>query len=720
MIVLLVLIAAGPTAAAEPAAVGPEPANTVEAAYHFALAKLLVEESAFEQAQRAFQRALELDDSDPYVYLELARFHLRLSQLWHSADSRLEHLRSAAAYAEEALRRQPENLDFLRSHAQIQMHLGEHQTTALARAEDAFETLRRKVPGDLQILTSLGQIYLWSNRSAEAAEVLREASSYLPNHRMILTMLVEALLGAGAMEEAEGALARLVATDPSSLDHRLKLAQLRSQRADHRGAAEVLREAPEDIRADSRLRQSLARELHLSGDNEAALDTVDQLLEDYPDVRSLRQLRVSILAGMVRYGDAITELQALIASGDGDHPRQSQDLMLLCRLLERVGRAAEAVEKLRARLAQDSESLEVKLTLAGILERRQQAGEAADLLAPDIAGASLAELEVLAPALAELLVRDDRAGEAAAVLAAAAERAAADYRELADRLRLRRLLVMAFAEDWPRLTESAPELLAATDDAVRVGAHMLMADALVATDRLGDALELLAAAAGEGDDERRLLARRLEILFANDRGEEAQELLRAVTADGGAEDLLFAARSFQRSARWGEAIAVAERLLEQQPESIPALFLLGTARERRGTRASAIAAFRRLLALAPEHAPTLNYLGYMWAEAGENLPEALEMIKRAVALDPDNGAYVDSLGWTYYQLGRLEQAREHLEWAVRLIPDDATLLEHLGDLYLKLDQRPLARDCYRQAVELAGENLTAVRRKLETLEEEGL
>ncbi|MCP4656873.1 MAG: tetratricopeptide repeat protein [bacterium] len=718
IIALCLLLVAGP-AATEPAGAPPEPAKAVEAAYHFARAKLLVEESAFEEAQRAFQRALELDDSEPYCYLELARFHLRLAQLWHAAESRLEHLQSAAGYAEEALRRQPENLDFLRSHAQIQMRLGEHQPAALARAQEAFETLRRMVPGDLQILTSLGQLYLWSNRPGEAAEVLREASSYLPNHRMILTMLVEALLGAGESEEAEIALARLVASDPSSLDHRLKLAQLRSQRADHRGAAEVLREAPEDIRADSRLQQSLARELHLSGDNEAALDTVDHLLEDYPDAGSLRQLRVSILAGLVRYGDAIAELESLISS-DGDNPRHLQDLMLLCRLLERVGRSAEAVEKLRSRLAQDSESLELKLTLAGILERRDQAGEAADILAPEIAGASLSELEVLAPALAELLVRAGRGDQAAAVLAAAAERSAADYSELADRLRLRQLLVTAFAEDWPRLVELAPDLLAATDADVRVGAHLLLADALVATDRLGDALELLAAAEGEGDDERRLLAKRVEILSDNDRDQEAQELLRGVTADGGAEDLLFAARSLQRSARWAEVVVLAERLLEQQPESLTALFLLGTAQERNGARASAIAAFRRLLALAPEHAPTLNYLGYMWAEAGENLPEALDMIKRAVAFDPDNGAYVDSLGWTYYQLGRLEQAREALEWAVRLVPDDATILEHLGDLYLKLEELNLARDCYRQAVELDGENLAAVRRKLQTLEEEGL
>jgi len=734
MIIALGLLLAAGTAAdlgaranASPAPGTPakvDTARVVEAAYYFALAKMLVEESAFDEAQHAFLRGLELDDSDSYAYLELARFHFQLAQLWHADESRLEHLRSAAGYAEEALRRQPENPDFLRSHAQIQMRLGEHELAALPRAEEAFESLRRKVPGDLQVLTSLGQIYLWSNRPAKAVEVLQEASTYLPNHRMILTMLVEALLEAGDSEEAEIALARLVAIQPGSLDHRLKLAQLRSQRADHRGAAEVLREAPEEIRDDSRLRQSLARELHLAGENEAALDTVDYLLEDFPDVRSLRQLRISILAGMVRYRDAIVELESLIGN-EAENPRYLQDLLLLCRLLERVGRSAEAAEKLRAQLARrpGDASLELQLTLAGILERQDRTSEAADLLAREIAGAPVEQLEMLAPALAEVLLRADRADEASAVLAAAAERSAnangAD-RELADGLRLRQLAVLAIEENWDELVELAPELVANPAEEVRVGARLLLADALAATDRLDEALELLAAGDGGADSARRLLAGRVEILFDHDREDEAQQLLGQAIDGGDPEDLLFAAQNLQRNRRYAEVIVLAQRVVAEQPESLAALFLLGAAQERNGERAAAIATFHRLLALDPEHAPSLNYLGYMWAERGEKLDDALTMIRRAVALDPDNGAYVDSLGWVCYQLGRYEQAREHLEWAVRLIPDDATILEHLGDLYLKLDELSRARDCYRQAVELDGENLAAVRRKLQTLDEKGL
>jgi len=93
-------------------------------------------------------------------------------------------------------------------------------------------------------------------------------------------------------------------------------------------------------------------------------------------------------------------------------------------------------------------------------------------------------------------------------------------------------------------------------------------------------------------------------------------------------------------------------------------------------------------------------------------------VGRAVALEPDNGSYVDSLGWTYYQLGRHEQARDILERAVRLEPADATLQEHLGDVYVALGQKERAREAYRRALELADDNAEQVQRKLERLQED--
>ena len=92
------------------------------------------------------------------------------------------------------------------------------------------------------------------------------------------------------------------------------------------------------------------------------------------------------------------------------------------------------------------------------------------------------------------------------------------------------------------------------------------------------------------------------------------------------------------------------------------------------------------------------------------------LIERAVALEPRNGAYLDSLGWAYYQLARYEEAREPLETAAVLVPDDPTILEHMGDLYLALADREKAMQLYRRAMDAGVEDVAELRAKLARLE----
>ena len=86
-----------------------------------------------------------------------------------------------------------------------------------------------------------------------------------------------------------------------------------------------------------------------------------------------------------------------------------------------------------------------------------------------------------------------------------------------------------------------------------------------------------------------------------------------------------------------------------------------------------------------------------------------------VSMGADNGAYVDSLGWAFFQLGEFDHARILLERAARLIPDDATVSEHLGDVYASLGVPHKARESYRRALRLDGANKETVRQKLDDL-----
>ena len=148
------------------------------------------------------------------------------------------------------------------------------------------------------------------------------------------------------------------------------------------------------------------------------------------------------------------------------------------------------------------------------------------------------------------------------------------------------------------------------------------------------------------------------------------------------------------------------------------IFNLGSVFERLNQIAAAEEQFKRVLAKNPEHAAALNYLGYMLADRELRLEEALGYIERALAQDPHNGAYLDSLGWAYFKLNRLELAEKNLKQAIQINDGDSTILEHLGDLYLRLGDHPRALNYYRRSVALAEDpgELEKIEAKLVALE----
>ena len=116
-------------------------------------------------------------------------------------------------------------------------------------------------------------------------------------------------------------------------------------------------------------------------------------------------------------------------------------------------------------------------------------------------------------------------------------------------------------------------------------------------------------------------------------------------------------------------------------------YFRGVSYERSKRWAEAEADFKRALAINPEQPQVLNYLGYSWVDMGVQLNEALEMIKTAVGLRPNDGYIVDSLGWAYYRLNRFEEAVRELERAVELRPEDPIINDHLGDAYWKAGRK---------------------------------
>lgn len=149
-----------------------------------------------------------------------------------------------------------------------------------------------------------------------------------------------------------------------------------------------------------------------------------------------------------------------------------------------------------------------------------------------------------------------------------------------------------------------------------------------------------------------------------------------------------------------QALPFYQALYARKPKDLQLAFDLAVAYERSGDHDSAVPLFRKMIAAQPGNHTALNYLGYMFAERGENLEEAEEMISRALKLEPDNGYYLDSMGWVLYRLGRLEEARQQQERAVAIMPGDPTLREHLGDIYHALGLRQKALEHWGKALEI--------------------
>lgn len=196
-----------------------------------------------------------------------------------------------------------------------------------------------------------------------------------------------------------------------------------------------------------------------------------------------------------------------------------------------------------------------------------------------------------------------------------------------------------------------------------------------------------------------LNARYIEWLVRAGEKQKAQQFATAQLKFG-SRNTIAAAEAYIRAGESQAAIRLLESALEVKPGEVDLEFELASAYERGGDRKNAEKTFLTLLEKKPEHAPALNYLGYMWAEDNVNLEKAHEMLERAVSQDPENGAYIDSLGWIYFRLGRLDLAEKYLTDATRLMPRDATVHEHLADVVAKRGDTSRALQIYRQALSL--------------------
>ena len=167
------------------------------------------------------------------------------------------------------------------------------------------------------------------------------------------------------------------------------------------------------------------------------------------------------------------------------------------------------------------------------------------------------------------------------------------------------------------------------------------------------------------------------------------------------EILLALAQVLEKGKLWTEAREAVDKALgysQTREQKRGVHFTYGSLLERQKLYDDAEKHFRIVLEIDPDDASAMNYLGYMLADRNVKLEEAHQLIQKALDQDPDNGAYLDSLGWVYYRQNKLDQAEEYLKRSLVKAPRDATVHDHLGDVYVRQGKIRLAQEQWQRSL----------------------
>jgi len=165
------------------------------------------------------------------------------------------------------------------------------------------------------------------------------------------------------------------------------------------------------------------------------------------------------------------------------------------------------------------------------------------------------------------------------------------------------------------------------------------------------------------------------------------------------------AQVYTDSNRGAQAVRVLQDGQAKFPAETGIAFELGAVLDKQKKYTESEAVFRQLLTKEPNNAAALNYLGYMLAERGERLSESVDYIKRALAIDPDNGSFLDSIGWAYFKGGNLDLALEHLKRAADLLTTNSVVQDHYADVLFRLGRYDAAIDAWNKALTGDGDSI---------------
>ena len=621
--------------ATQSAAKGKTP-DRAAAYYHFALAHMYEEQVATYGRSELANKAIEEYRAAIDADPTSAYLTSGLAELY----AKTGRIRDAVIEAQEIIKKNPNNLEARRLLGRIylrslgDMQAGSGSESVLKLAIEQYEQIVRLQPDSMEDHLLLGRLYRLNND----------------------------------LQKAENEFKTAVKLQPDSEEAVTTLAYLYNELGDTARAAQVLSSVPGAERS-AKLYSALGYTYEQQKQYKEAIDAYRHAIEmDRDNLDAIRGLAQNLLND--GQADAALEQYKVIADAN---PEDAQTYVRIAEIYRKQGKYDLALDNLKKAESMVQDSVEVPYNIAAIYQAQGRYDEAV-------------------PIMRDLLKKSEKPdgkysngekGNRAVFL----ERLGAIYRDQGNN---------------QAANEVFREIIAlGGDDNVERGYQEII-------DTWREAKEWQKALETAKEAVQKLPSPQLKMVLAAQQADlgDADKALRDVRGmlKGGPEDRDIYIRLAEMNTRLrrfsdaAQALDKAEELSKKQEDKEYVWFLRGVNFERGKHYAEAEEQFKKVLASDPEHASALNYLGYMLADQNTKLDEAFAYIKRAVDLDPTNGAYLDSLGWAYFRLGKYELAEDNLLKASQKINTDPTVHDHLGDLYQKTGRLKLAATNWERAL----------------------
>jgi len=541
--------------------------------------------------------------------------------------ARTGHIRDSVTEAESLIQADPDNLDarkllgriYLRSLGDMQS--GPQSQEMLRRAIEQFQQITRLEPNEIEDHLLLGRLYRLNNQSDKAEQEFKSALKLQPNSEEAIVSLAYLYNEQNKGDQAIALLDSLPNGERSAKMYSA-LGYSYEQQKNYKKAVEAYRKAVEQDRENLDAVRGFAQNLLNDGQYQAALEQYKQIADADPQDAQAWLRIAEIYRHTGKYDLALEALKKADALVSGDSLEVPYNMALI---YEAQGRYDDAITQLNALL--------------------QKTSHANNVYTPG----ERANRAIFIERLGNIYREERKTDQALQTFRSLTqgsndESASRGYQEMIDTYRE--------VKDWPQATAVAKE--AAEKFPKDKNVQLMYASLLADNGQTDAALTKVKSLLSGTPEDRDIYIGLAQIQGRLRHYKEAQD-----------------------------ALDLAEKASTTEDDRQNVTFIRGSLFEREKKYDLAEQSFRKVLAGDPQNAMALNYLGYMLADHNTRLDEALALVKKAVELDPQNGAYLDSLGWAYFKLGSYDLAEENLRKASDRVGNDGTIQDHLGDLYLK-------------------------------------